>query len=111
MEKKNSGRHKRSTDHSEGRLRIGGILKGLADLVEKLDDLAEAGEVSKTGEILGGAHEVKGIYGYSITVGLGDEKPRVEPFGNIRKDTKTGRTVVQEVREPVVDVFEEEDHV
>ena len=34
-------------------------------------------------------------------MGLGDDQPRVEPFGNIRKDRESGRTVVQEVREPV----------
>ncbi len=55
--------------------------------------------------------EVKGIYGFTVKVGLGDDGPRIEPFGNIRKDRESGHTVVQEVREPVVDVFEEEDHV
>jgi HSP20 family protein len=54
---------------------------------------------------------VKGIYGFTVKVGLGDDRPRVEPFGNIRKDRESGHTVVQEVREPVVDVFEEDDHV
>jgi HSP20 family protein len=54
---------------------------------------------------------VKGIYGFTVKVGLGDDQPRVEPFGNIRKDTRSGHTVVQEVREPAVDVFEEKDHV
>ena len=91
---------------------LGEFLKGLTELVEKLDGLAESGgELSKTGEILGKNQQVKGIYGVTVKMGLGDDKPRVEPFGNIHKDTKSGNTVVQEVREPVVDVFEEEDHV
>ena len=91
---------------------LGGILKGLGDLVEKLNELGEAGkQLSRTGEIHGSGKDLKGIYGFTVKVGLGDDKPRVEPFGNIRKDTTTGRTVVQEMREPVVDVFEEEDHV
>lgn len=91
---------------------LGGILKGLGDLVGKLGDLAETGqELSRTGEIHGAGKELKGIYGFTVKVGLGDDKPRVEPFGNIRKDPASGTTVVQEVREPVVDVFEEEDHV
>ncbi len=34
----------------------------------------------------------------------------MEPFGNVRRDEKSGETVVQEIREPVVDVFEEKDH-
>ncbi|MCX6638395.1 MAG: Hsp20/alpha crystallin family protein [Acidobacteria bacterium] len=88
------------------------MLKGLGDIFEKLNELAETGrEMSKTGEIRGSGKDVKGIYGFTVKVGLGEDKPRIEPFGNIRKDAKSGRTVVQEVREPVVDVFEERDHV
>ena len=54
--------------------------------------------------------QFKGVYGFNVKVGLGDDKLKVEPFGNIKKDTKSGQTVVQEVREPLVDIFEEEDH-
>ncbi len=91
---------------------VGGILKGLGELVEKLGELAETGaELSKTGEIHGSGKEVRGIYGFSVKVGLGEEGPRIEPFGNIRRDEKSGRTEVQEVREPMVDVFEEDDHI
>lgn len=92
---------------------VGGILKGLADLVEKLGDLAEKGENrSSTRQFQAGAHkrEIKGVYGFSIKVGLGGKETQVEPFGNIRKDETTGQPVVQEVREPLVDVFEEEGH-
>lgn len=93
-------------------LGLGGILKGFGDLVEKLGELSETGEqLSRNGEIHGAGKEVKGIYGFTVKVGLGDEGPRIEPFGNIRKDRESGRSVVQEVREPVVDVFDEEDHV
>ena len=89
---------------------LGGVLKGLGDLVEKLNELAETGQdLSKTGEIREGEH-LKGVYGFTVKVGLGGT-PRIEPFGNIGKDLKSGRTVVQEVCEPVVDIFEEEDHV
>ena len=91
---------------------LGGILKGLGELVEKLGELSESGEeVSRTGEIHGSGKELKGIYGFTIKSGLGGDGPRIEPFGNIRKDRESGRSVVQEVREPVVDLFEEEDHV
>ena len=106
------GKQREKPSHGEAAFGLGGILKGLTDLVEKLDDLAESGgELAKTGEILGKNQQVKGIYGVTVKVGLGDDKPRVEPFGNIHKDTRSGNTVVQEVREPVVDVFEEKDHV
>ena len=91
---------------------LGGMLKGIGDLVERLGELAKTGEqLSQTGEIHGPGKEVKGIYGFTVKVGLGGDRPSVEPFGNIRKDRESGRTVVQEVREPVVDIFEEEDHV
>jgi HSP20 family protein len=90
----------------------GGVLKGLGDLVGKLGELAETGEeLSKTGEIRGAAERVRGVYGFTVKVGLGDEGVHIEPFGNIRRDTESGRAEVQEVREPMVDVFEAEDHV
>lgn len=90
---------------------LGGILKGLGGLVAKLGELAETGEdVSGTGQIRGSGKEVKGIYGFTVKFGLGDEPGSVEPFGNIRSDEKSGQMVVQEVREPVVDIFEEQGH-
>jgi len=93
---------------------LGGIFAGLGTLLEKLGDLAETGrELSQTGEIRspGPGGTVKGIYGFTVKVGLGGEGVTVEPFGNIRRDAESGRSVVEEVREPAVDVFEEKDHV
>ena len=92
---------------------LGGILKGLGGLVEKLGELAETGsELSKTGEIRGlGSHkDIKGVYGFTVKVGLGGNEVKVEPFGNIKRDEASGWSVVQEVTEPAVDVFEEADH-
>lgn len=92
-----------------------GILTGLADLVQKLGDLAEKGkDLAGTGELegLGSEKKMKAIYGFNVKMGLGkDREVKVEPFGNIKKDKESGKTVVQEVREPMVDVFEEDDHV
>jgi len=105
-------KHSEKTSEGSIDLGLGGILKGFGDLVERLGELAETGEqLSRTGEIHGTDKQVKGIYGFTVKVGLGGDQPRVEPFGNIRKDRESGRTVVQEVREPAVDVFEEDDHV
>ena len=105
-------KHNEKTSDGGFELGLGGILKGFGDLVEKLGDLAKTGEqMSRTGEIHGAGKELKGIYGVTVKVGLGDDRPVVEPFGNIRQDKESGHTMVQEVREPVVDVFEEEDHV
>lgn len=108
---KRQGRDRSPEGGVEGGL--GGILRGLGSLVEKLGELAETGrELSKTGEILGTGpgKEIKGIYGFTVKVGIGGEGVKVEPFGNIRRDEESGRSVVQEVREPAVDVFEERDH-
>ena len=91
---------------------VGGILSGLTGLVEKLNELAETGaELRRTGEVHGAGKELKGIYGFTVKVGLGDQAARVEPFGNIRTDKTTGQAVVEEIREPVADLFEEKDHL
>lgn len=97
-------------------LGLGGMLGGLTGIIEKLSELAEKGEeLSKTVEFSGAnqeGKEIKGIYGFTIkTAAGGNGEPRVEPFGNIRRDAKSGNAVVQEIREPVVDLFEEEDHI
>jgi HSP20 family protein len=95
---------------------IVGFLGGLAELVEKLGELADKGkELSGQGELsdLGPGKQLKGVYGFNVKVGLGQDRDKVtvEPFGNIKRDTQTGETVVQEVREPMVDLFDEGDHL
>jgi HSP20 family protein len=90
-----------------------GIIKGFTDLVDKLGDLAEKGErLSRTGEInfKSGEKDLKGVYGVSVKIGLGEDEVRIEPFGNIHKDKVSGEAVVREVREPIIDIFEEKDH-
>jgi HSP20 family protein len=93
----------------------GGFLGGLSNLLEKLTELAEKGQELRASGDLGGAGEkLRGVYGFTIRTGLGGDREggmKVEPFGNVRRDERTGRTVVHEFREPVVDVFEEADHV
>ncbi len=90
---------------------VGGLLKGL----EKFIDLAEraeevGGELKRSGQIkgFGGRKDIRGVYGFTVRTGLG-QKTRVEPFGNIKK-TKAGPKV-SETREPIVDVFDEKDHI
>ena len=88
----------------------GGFFAGMGKLIEHLGKLAQeveqaGGSLSKTGEFkVGGG---KGVYGFSIKTGLGDKGPRVEPFGNIRKDEEGKLVAVQEIREPMVDLFDE----
>jgi len=98
----------------EGVFGLNGFLGNLGTLLGKLGDLAEkGGELHREGVIHGSdpKGKIRGVYGVNIKVGLGDEGVKVEPFGNIRQDEETGQTVVQEVREPMVDVFEEPDRV
>lgn len=103
-------------DVVHGGFNFGGFLGKLGGLVERLADLAETGEnLSQTGEIQGldPKGKLRGVYGFSIRSGIGgqgEHEIKVEPFGNIRQQP-SGEAVFDEVREPLVDVHEEEDHV
>ena len=91
---------------------LGGLFEGLGTFLEKLGELAEKGEeLRESGEIHDPKGKVRGVYGFSIRTGLGGEGVKVEPFGNVHKDKQTGKTVVSEVREPMVDIFDEQDHL
>ena len=91
---------------------VGGFLDGLSSLLGKLGELAEKGEeLRKTGEFGGREGNLRGVYGFNIKVGLGEEGVKLEPFGNVRKDERTGEAVVSEISEPLVDVFDEEEYV
>lgn len=92
-------------DFGVGKMRFSGLFKGignLIDLASKLGDEAE--EIKGGGEIRGLPRQAKGVYGFSIRTLVGG-RPVVETFGNI-KDTPKG-PVVEEVREPLVDIFDE----
>jgi len=104
----------RGREKAGGENRFGSILSGLTDIAEKLSEISEKGEtVNKSGEFVFPSKKgsVKGVYGFSMKTGLGgkDDAIKVEPFGNIRKDKKTGEAVVQEIHEPLIDVFEDDD--
>ena len=89
-------------------LGLGGIFKGMGDFFELISDMVEQGEseVSRTGEftVKGLGDRAKGVYGFTVRTGLGGI-PTVERFGNIRS-TEEG-PVVDEVREPMIDIFDE----
>jgi len=95
---------------------LGGLFKGLGSLIDAANQLAEKGEeLSKSGEIdfsgldkIKGLKELKGVYGVRVRT-LADGRPSVEPFGNIKRSPKG--PVVEEVREPIVDVFDESDGI
>lgn len=108
------------SDKDQSGLGIEGVLRGLGDLVDKLGHLAETGEqLKRSGQFdlqSEQGKDVKAVYGFSVRVGAAGDgtataEPKVEPFGNVRRDEKTGVSVVQEVTEPMADVFDEGDHI
>jgi len=85
---------------------FGSLFKGISSLFDLVSKMTEEGEeeYTQTGEIKGLGDRAKGVYGFSVKMGLGG-KPVIEQFGNI-KATERG-AVVDEVREPIADVFDE----
>jgi HSP20 family protein len=94
--------------------RMGGLLGGLGGLLEKLGELADAGEeLSRSGEFKDASGKIHGVYGINVRTGLGDQgqtELKVEPFGNVRRGP-ADRPESTDIREPVVDVYEEDDCV
>jgi HSP20 family protein len=95
---------------------LGGFLGKLGSMMEKLADLAESGQnLSRSGEIPGldPQGKLRGVYGFSVKTNIGNggqQEVKIEPFGNIHRES-SGEAVVEDVREPLCDVHEEEDHV
>jgi HSP20 family protein len=89
-----------------GKISFGGLFKGLGNLIDLASKLSEEG-VEKRGEIKGLPKGARGVYGFSVRTLAG--KPVIESFGNIRETAKG--PVVEEVREPMIDIFDEEDHI
>jgi len=94
-----------------GDVGLGGMFKSLGGFLELLSDLAEkgGGEFTRNGELGEDKKGVKAVYGFSVRVGAAG-KPQIENFGNVRSD-RDGSPVVEEAREPMVDVFDESDHL
>lgn len=93
-------------------LSFGGLFKGLGEMIDLASQLKEkAGGLKKEGEfkIPVGGKELKGVYGFNIST-LADGKPTINTFGTKIKKTPKG-PVVEEEREPMVDVFPEKDHI
>jgi len=95
-----------------GKLSFGGLFKGLGNLIELAGKLAEEGEaLKKEGEFTFKTPSGKqghGVFGVSIRT-LEGGKSVFETFGNIKRTPKG--PVVEEVREPLVDVFDEKGHI
>jgi HSP20 family protein len=93
---------------------LGGLLGGLGGLIEKLGELAEAGEeLSRSGELKDDSGKIRGVYGINVKTALGESgqtELKVEPFGTVRRGS-ADRPEGKDVREPLVDIHEEDDHV
>ncbi|NHM26766.1 Hsp20/alpha crystallin family protein [Desulfofundulus sp. TPOSR] len=91
---------------------LGDLLKGLGNFIDLIQQMEAEGKakISHIGEITG-LDKVKGLKGiYGIDIKIGNEgSPRIKPFGNIRKNEEG--LVVEEVVEPIVDVFDESDDI
>ena len=108
-------RRKRERKESDAEIHVdlgfGELFKGIGNFVDLLAQMSEQGEaeVKRTGEIkFKGSDKLRGVYGFTIRTGIGGI-PQVEHFGNVRK-TEEGPVVV-EVREPLVDTFDEGDSI
>lgn len=101
---------KAEIDFGVGKISLGGLFQGIGnviDLVSKMEKEGK-GETKQDGEFTSPSGRVKAVYGFSVKTSVGG-KPVVEPFGNVRKTPKG--PVVEEERQPLVDVFDEKDHV
>ena len=91
---------------------LGGLFKGLGGFLDLVSDMVETGEseATRTGEfnIKGLGDKAQGIYGFTVRTGIGGT-PQVEHFGNVQA-TEEG-PVVAEVREPLVDLFDEDEEI
>jgi HSP20 family protein len=95
-------------DLGGGKMSLGGLFKGIESLIDLAAKLKESGgQINREGEVdLSHLKEgMKGVFGFSVRTAVGGE-PVVESFGNI-KQTPDGPSV-EEVREPLTDVFDEE---
>ena len=105
---------KKSDKTVKNSFNLGGLLGGLGGFIEKLGELAEAGEsLSKSGEFQDASGKIRGVYGINVKTALGESgqtELKVEPFGNVRREA-AGRPKGEDVREPLVDIHEEEDCV
>jgi len=101
---------KRPSEPGSRDVDLGGMFRSLGGFLDLLSDLSEQGngEINRSGEIGDDKKGVKAVYGFSVRVG-GGGKPLVEQFGNVKDDGQGA--VVEETREPMVDVFDEGDHL
>jgi HSP20 family protein len=89
------------------------LLRGLGDLIDKLSDLAEAGEKWKEAGLKRG--DVSATVGFRVRMAGRDREVKIEPFATRREEPAPREPARHEahgeVRAPLVDVFDEEGYV
>lgn len=109
--------HPNNNNGPKGIEAIEGMISGLTGILGKLGDLAEAGEKLQQMQQDGNLKSPSGKpfriqYGLNIkSASDGTGEIEIEPFGDVKQDNTTGEATVNEVREPPVDLFEEDDHI
>jgi len=109
-DQKKQAEKKAEVDFGVGKISFKNIFQGIESLIDLVSEMEEEGkeEERRDGEYTSPSGRVKATYGFSVKTGLGG-KPTVERFGNVKK-TPQG-PIVEEERQPLVDVFDEKDHV
>ena len=104
------GKEEGEVDFSLGKISFSGLLQGVGSLIDLLSSMEEKGkeEVKREKEFTSPSGHVRAVYGLSVKTGLGG-RPTVESFGNVKRTARG--PVVEEERQPLVDIFDEEDHV
>lgn len=108
--KKKTDDEKVEVDFGIGKVSFAGLFQGIGSLIDLVSQMEEEGqsETQREGTFTSPSGRVKAVYGLTVKTGLGG-KPTVEPFGNVRKTARG--PLVQEEREPLVDIFDEKDHL
>jgi len=110
----NSKKSRKTEEDISIDLGVGGIFKGLGDMLDLVSNLVDKAEqlegVERGGEfkIKGLGEKGRGVYGFSVRTDIGGA-PKVEHFGNIRT-TQEGPEVA-DIREPLVDIFDEAEEI
>lgn len=101
---------KRRTDASKLDLThtLDGLLRGFGSVLEKVSNIAgKAADLQKTGSA-GKTDGLHAVYGVSLRVGAAG-RAAVARFGNVRQSARK-QAVVDEVREPIADLLDEDDY-
>lgn len=109
--RRTAGSRPENASKAEAMADLGAAFRGLGGLVEMLGSLVEkAEEVQREGEfkVKGLGDQARGVYGFSLRTGISGV-PQVRRFGNLNPTAKG--PVVEDVREPLVDVFDEDEEV